>query len=147
MFLKFRSGTHGLFKELGRHDKGGGSQKCPNCGACKELVEHVLFECASYHSHRLDFVEYLKTVHPPYAFETFLHGNILDKTEFSLGEKEGILVNDECSPWYNRVGDFLVSIWDRRKKLLYTDGSAFMTRQTNPTHLECMVNGTECYDD
>ena len=32
LFLKFRSGTHGLFEELGRHDKGGGSHECPNCG-------------------------------------------------------------------------------------------------------------------
>ena len=46
MFLKFRSGTHGLLEELGRHDKMCGSQKCPNCGACKESLEHVLFECA-----------------------------------------------------------------------------------------------------
>ena len=25
---------------------------------------------------------------------------------FCLGEKEGMLANDECSPWYNKVGDF-----------------------------------------
>ena len=48
LFVKFRSGTHGLFEELGRHDKRGGSQECPNCGACKETVECVLFEYASY---------------------------------------------------------------------------------------------------
>ena len=33
LFLKFRSGIHGLFEGLGRHDKGGGLQECPNCGA------------------------------------------------------------------------------------------------------------------
>ena len=32
-----------LVEELGRHDKGGGSQKCPYCGACKESVKHVVF--------------------------------------------------------------------------------------------------------
>ena len=26
--------------------------------------------------------------------------------------------NDECSSWYNRVGDFLMSVWDRRKEIL-----------------------------
>ena len=26
----------------GSHARGGGSQECPNCGACKEWVEHVL---------------------------------------------------------------------------------------------------------
>ena len=90
LFLKFRSSTHGLFEELGRHNKRGGSQECPNCRACKESVELVLFECASYDSQSLDFWEYLKTVIPPDAFENFLRGNIFDKTSFCLGEKEGI---------------------------------------------------------
>ena len=80
---------------------------------------------------------------PPDAFETFLHGSILDKTAFCLGEKQGMLVNDEYSSWYNRVGDFLVSILDRRKQYLYTDGSACMDGQNTP---ECVVNGTDCYD-
>ena len=57
-------------------DKEGGSQECPNCGACKESVEHVLFECASYDSQRLDFFNYLKMVLPPDAFKAFLHGSI-----------------------------------------------------------------------
>ena len=87
MFLKFRSGTHWLFEELGRHDKGGGSQDCPDFGACKESVEHVLFKCAD-------------------AFKAFLHDSIFDKTVLCLGEKQGMLVNDECSSWYIRVGDF-----------------------------------------
>ena len=43
LFFKFCSGTHGLFEELGRHAKRGGSQECPNCGAWKESVEHVLY--------------------------------------------------------------------------------------------------------
>ena len=57
-----------------------------------------------------------------------------------------MLVNDECSSGYNRVGDCLVSVWDRRKQLLYTDGSACMSQQNNRTSLECAVSGTECYD-
>ena len=54
LILNFCLGTHWLFKELGRHVKRGGSQ-CPNCGACKESVECVVFECASYDFQRLDF--------------------------------------------------------------------------------------------
>ena len=42
-----------------------------------------------------------------------------------------MLVNDECSSWY-KSRRFLVSIWDRRKQLLYTDGSVCITRQTTP---------------
>ena len=64
---------------------------------------------------------------PPDAFETFRCGSIFDKTAFCLGEKEVMLVNDECSSCYNRVGDFLISVCDRRKQLLYADGSACMT--------------------
>ena len=44
LILKFRLGTHGLFEELDWHAGGDGSQKCRNCGACRELVEHVLFQ-------------------------------------------------------------------------------------------------------
>ena len=33
-----------------------------------------------------------------------------------------------------------------RKQLLYTDGSACMTQQSNPTPPECVVSDTECYD-
>ena len=28
----------------------GESQECSNCGACKELVEHVLYQCTPYDS-------------------------------------------------------------------------------------------------
>ena len=36
--------AHALLRiELGRHDKRGGSQDCPNCGACRESVDHVIF--------------------------------------------------------------------------------------------------------
>ena len=106
LVFKFCSGTHGLFEELGRHANGGGPRECPNCGACKESVEHALFECASYDSQGLIFWDYLKEVFPLDAFEAFLHGSIFDKTEFCLGEKQGMLVNDKCSPWYDRVGNF-----------------------------------------
>ena len=39
----FRSGTHGLFEELGRHSKKGGSQELPDCVACKESVLKPFF--------------------------------------------------------------------------------------------------------
>ena len=58
-FLKFHSGTHLLFKKLGRHGNRGGSQECPNCGACRESVKHVLFESASYDSKRKKFLNYM----------------------------------------------------------------------------------------
>ena len=41
------------------------------------------------------------------ALEAFNCSSIVDKTVFCLGEKQGMVINDECSSWYNRVGDFL----------------------------------------
>ena len=52
------------------------------------------------------FFTLLKQVLPPDAFEDFMHHSILDKTIFWLGKKQGVIVNNDCSSWYNRVGDF-----------------------------------------
>ena len=38
-----------------------------------------------------------------------------------------------------------MSVWDRRKEILYGKGSIGKVGQNNPTP-ECEVNGTECYD-
>ena len=57
------------------------------------------------------------------AFEAVNYSNIFDKTVFCFSEKQGMLINDECSSWYNGVGDFLRSVWDRRKEILYGTGS------------------------
>ena len=61
----------------------------------------------------------MKQVLTSEAFEAFIHGSIFDKAVFCLGEKQGMLVNDECSSWYNKVGDFLMSVWDKRKEIFY----------------------------
>ena len=45
----------------------------------------------------------MKQVLTSEAFEAFIHGSIFDKAAFCLGEKQGMLVNDECSSWYNKV--------------------------------------------
>ena len=91
------------------------------------------------------FFDYLKQVLTPKAFEAFTQSSIFDKTIFCLGEKRGVLVNDDCSSWYNKVGDFVMSVWDRRKEILYGNGSLGEVSQNNPTQ-ECEVNGTEYYD-
>ena len=60
----------------------GGSPECPTCEAHKKSIERVLFECASYNSQRLDFLNYLKTVLLPDALKAFLCVCIFDKTAF-----------------------------------------------------------------
>ena len=97
LFLKFCSGTQELFQELCRHNKGGEPQECSNCGACKESVEHAFSECASYDFQGLDFLYCFRTVLPPDAFKTFLCVSIFEKIVFYLGQKQGMLVNNECT--------------------------------------------------
>ena len=57
---KFRSGTHGLNEELGRHSDRDGRVECTLCGAECESVVHVLWECSSYSTCRDNFQEALK---------------------------------------------------------------------------------------
>ena len=57
LLFKFRSGTHGLNEELGRHSDRDGKVECTLCGAECESVVHMLWECSSY---RDNFQEALK---------------------------------------------------------------------------------------
>ena len=45
--IKFRSDTHGLNEELGRHRGGKGKTECSLCGDECENVSHVLWECSA----------------------------------------------------------------------------------------------------
>ena len=79
------------------------------------------------------------------AFEAFIRGSIFNKAVLRLCEKQGMLVNNECSSWYNKVGDLIILVWDWKKEILYSSGSIGEVDQHNLTP-ECDVNGTECYD-
>ena len=48
LLFKFRSGTHGLNEELGRHRGRNGRTECVLCGDECENVVHVLWECPAY---------------------------------------------------------------------------------------------------
>ena len=47
LLFKFRSGTHGLNEELGRHRGRKGKKECELCGNECESVSHVLWECSA----------------------------------------------------------------------------------------------------
>ena len=95
---------------MGRHSNKGGLQEYPNCGACKESVEHVLFEFSSYDTQRQDFFDYLTQVLLPDDFEALFCGSVFVKTLVCLKRKQDMLVKDESSSWYNRVGDFVLLV-------------------------------------
>ena len=46
----------------------------------------------------------------------------------------------------DRVGDFVMSVWNRRKEILYGNRSVGEVSHISPI-LECAVNETECYGD
>ena len=51
-----------------------------------------------------------------------------------------MLLNDECSSWYNRISDFVVSL-GKEEEISYGDESACEVRWTNFT-TECKAYGT-----
>ena len=70
--------------------------------------------------------------------------SIVYKSVFCLGEKQGLIVSDECSSWYNEVGSFIMSIWEVRKGILYGIGLPSGIVQTNPA-LGREANGSNTY--
>ena len=48
LLFKFRSGTHGLNEELGRHRGREGRSQCMLCDDECESVAHVLWDCPAY---------------------------------------------------------------------------------------------------
>ena len=115
LLFKFRSGTHGLNEELGRHSNRDGRKECMLCGAECESVCHVLWECSAYDSIRSNFIESLKdTLGDRYLeFESL---DIMEKTAFVLGTE---LWGDEFKVLLDLVKDFIVAIWESRKLSLY----------------------------
>ena len=53
------------------------------------------------------------------TLEAFRYGSIFCKILFCSGEKQGWLVSDKCNTWYNKVGDLLMTLWNRRKEILH----------------------------
>ena len=72
-------------------------------------------------------------IHFTLCTKSHLCSSILDQAVICLGEKQGMLINDECGSWYNRGGDFLLLVWEEKKKL-YSSGPK--TGSVRPTPLQ-----------
>ena len=86
LLFKFRSGTHGLNEELGRHRGREGKVECTLCGAECESVVHVLWECPAYGSCRLMFLEKLQELLGD-NYSSFNSLINLEKTSYVLGSE------------------------------------------------------------
>ena len=82
LLFKFRSGTHGLNEELGRHRGREGKTECSLCGDECENVSHVLWECSAYSSTRACFIKKLQEL-----LEDFESLDKVEKSSYVLGSE------------------------------------------------------------
>ena len=123
--LLFRSGTHGLNEELGRHRGREGKLECTLCGAECESVVHVLWECTAYSSNRASFTETLQELLGDSYADFDLPSNV-EKTSYVLGSEHW---EKNLKSLLFLVKEYIVDVWEVRKQILYGD-------DTCPSHLQ-----------
>ena len=85
--FKFRSGTHGLNEELGRHRGREGKTGSRSLGENEcENVSHVLWECSAYSSTRASFMKKLQELLEDY-YEDFESLENVEKSSYVLGSE------------------------------------------------------------
>ena len=115
LMFKFRSGTHGLNEELGRHRGREGKSQCTLCGCECESVTHVLWECFVYSNIRNNFMAKLNEILGD-KYSDFVVLSNIEKTAFVLGSE---LWEEEFQALLQLVKSFIVEVWELRKLKLY----------------------------
>ena len=119
LLFKFRSGTHNLNEELGRHRGREGKTKCSLCGNECEKVSHVLWECSAYSRTRVTFMKKLQELLED-DYEDFESLENVEKSSYVLGSEvweskfDGLLA---------LVKEYIVGVWEIRKHKLYDSDS------------------------
>ena len=121
LLFKFRSGTHGLNEELGRHRGREGKTKCSLCGNECENVSHVLWECSAYSSTRASFMKKLQELFDD-DYDDFESLENVEKLAYVLGSElweskfggDGLLA---------LVKEYIVDVWKIQKHKLYDSDS------------------------
>ena len=114
LMFKFRSGTHGLNEDLGRHRGREGRKECLLCDDECESVSHVLWDCLVYNTLRNDFVCKLQELLGD-GFENFESLDSFEKASFVLGSE---LWEDDFSSMLDLVKEYIVDVWELRKARL-----------------------------
>ena len=109
LLFKFRSGTHGLNEQLGRHRGREGNKECELCGNECESVSHALWECSAYSSSRADFLLKLQEKLGN-GFKRFDALDSVGKLSFILGSE---LLEENFDSLLHLVKDHVVNIWKR----------------------------------
>ena len=115
LLFKFRSGTHGLNEELGRHRGREGRSQCMLCDDECESVAHVLWDCPAYATIRISFMEKLSRLLGS-KFSQFLSLNSVEKTSFVLGSE---LWEEDFFSLLDLVKRYILDVWELRKNILY----------------------------
>ena len=113
--FKFRSGTHGLNEELGRHRGREGKTECSLCGNECENVSHVLWECSAYSSTRASFMKKLQELLED-DYEDFESLENVEKSSYLLGNE---LWESKFDGLLALVKEYIVDVWEIRKHKLY----------------------------
>ena len=119
LLFKFRSGTHGLNEELGRHRGREGNKECVLCGNECKSVSQVLWECSAYSNSRADLLKLQEKL--VNGFERFDALDSLGKSSFILGSE---LWEEHFDSLLPLVKDYVVDIWEAQKIKLYGDDSS-----------------------
>ena len=110
LMFNFRSGTHGLNKELGRQRGREGRKECLLCDDECESVSHVFLDCPVYNTLRNDFICKLQELLGG-TFEHFESLNSFEKASVVLGSE---LWEDDFSSMLH-LNDYIVDVWELRK--------------------------------
>ena len=117
--FKFRSGTHGLNEELGRHRGKEGKMEWSLCGNKCENVSRVLWECSAYSSTRASFMK---------KFQELLEDDYEDFESLENVEKSSYVLGSEL--WESKfdgllalVKEYIIDVWEIRKNILYDSDS------------------------
>ena len=119
LLFKFRSGTHGLNEELGRHRGREGKTECYLCGNECENVSHVLWECSAYSSTRASFMKKLQELLED-DYEDFESLDNVEKSSYVLGSE---LWESKFDGLLALVKEYIVDVWEIRKHKLYDSDS------------------------
>ena len=117
LMFKFRSGTHDLNEELGRHRGREGRKECLFCDDECESVGHVLWDCPVYNTLRNDFLCKLQELLGD-RFEHFESLDSFEKASFVLGSE---LWEDDFRSMLDLVKDYIIDVWELRKVRLYDE--------------------------
>ena len=133
LLFKFRSGTHGVNEELGRHRGREGKTECSLCGNECEKVSHVLWECSAYSSTRASFMKKLQELLED-DYEDFESLDNVEKSSYVLVSE---LWETKFDGLLALVKEYIVDVWEIRKHKLYdSDSGSGLQLRTQSSHGE-----------